>query len=160
MGVVHRQCAARRGDHGFDLLDGVGYVEVNAIQFGDCAVLELLHPVLEFIHTLDGAVGVGIQDFDNLLDRPTGGNLPGGVFHFGIHPGQLFPAPVVGVEQIEFDAVVHAGGEGVAFLSDGVLVGCSGDVCLTEKAGYLGDSPVGGLCGGAQVGLYGLRLYA
>ena len=71
-GVVHRGGAAGRRDHRLDPLHRLGDVEVHAVQLGDGGVEQVLVPPAELVDALDGAVRVGLEVRDHLVDGRAG----------------------------------------------------------------------------------------
>ena len=90
-----------RGDAALDPADRLGDVEVGAGHLGDGLVGELLHPVAERLLARDGAVGVGVERGDGVVDGAAGDDLVGDGSHLVLDPVQLVEAP--GVRLVEVD---------------------------------------------------------
>ena len=80
---------------------------------------------------------VGFEYFDGLGDGRAGLDALGGLPHFGLDAPEFFPAPLVGFFEVEDESVEVAGGAPVAVGADGVALGCTGQVGVTEPVGEL-----------------------
>ena len=135
-GVVHRGGAAGRRDHRLHPLHGLGDVEVRAVELGDGGVEQLLVPPPELVDALDGAVRVGLEVLDHLVDGGAGEDPLRDRTHRVLDPVELLPAPGVRLVEVEVDAVEVARVQRVALASDRVVLGGVRRVLLDEVAAH------------------------
>ena len=81
---------------------------MGAVELGDGAVLEVLHPLAELIDTVDGPVRVRLEELLGLLDRCSREDAGAGCAHLGFDAVEFVPPPLVGLLQVQFDAIVDA----------------------------------------------------
>ena len=155
-GVIHRERASGWRNHRLDSLDGIGYVEVRAVQFGDGGVLQLLHPVLECVNALYCAVRVGLQELLRGLNSGAGQDAFRRLRHLTFDPAQLLPAPVIGLQEVHVGAVEGAGGECVAFLADAVLIFGVLHVFFSQKSSHVRVCAGGCIRAGREVTAEGI----
>ncbi len=102
-------------------MQGLGDVEVHAVELGDRPVDELLVPLPELVDALDRALGVAIEVLDHGRDRLAGQDALADELHLVLDAVQLFDAPRVGLVEVEVDAVERGGEQLVPIAADRIV---------------------------------------
>ena len=126
-GVVDRSAVGRR-NHALESLERFGNIKMGAAELFDRVVTEALHPLLQFIGSVQLARLVIVQDLDGLLHCRARLNFAGNSFLLCCNSGEFFATPLVGFVEVYFCAQKLSAEKRIALATD-----CIFGVCLRQK---------------------------